>query len=90
MDSTDMISHDDKVLDETATRLIKALGFETAVQICRSNYWYGVLQLILDRENTTDDQTSGTISPVRLLNLPNAPYDADDKSSDLDKVAIAA
>ena len=33
-------------LKETALRLIKALGVEGAIFICRSNYWHGVLRLI--------------------------------------------
>lgn len=40
---------DDDALKETAARLIKALGVEGAIFVCRSNYWTGVLRLIESR-----------------------------------------
>ncbi|MGI9416254.1 MAG: hypothetical protein ACR2RA_00295 [Geminicoccaceae bacterium] len=39
-------TNSDDVLKETALRLIKALGVEGAIFVCRSNYWHGVLRLI--------------------------------------------
>ena len=41
---------DDQALQATATRLVEALGVEDAIFVCRSNYWYGVLRLIVDRQ----------------------------------------
>lgn len=40
-------SQSNDVLQETATRLINSLGPDSAIYICRSNYWSGVLRLVL-------------------------------------------
>lgn len=40
---------DEAALQDMATRLIDALGVEGAIFICRSNYWHGVLRLIMNR-----------------------------------------
>ena len=85
-----MTSQVDENLQETATRLIKALGVEAAIQVCRSNYWHGVLQLVLDQKKRSGDQTDAAILPVQMHCLPNAPYDADEKSPEVDEVAVAA
>jgi hypothetical protein len=37
-------------LIETADRLIDALGPKAAIAVCRSNYWHGVLHIVLDRQ----------------------------------------
>jgi hypothetical protein len=50
MESSAVLSQDNAILKETAVRLVKALGVETAISICRSNYWHGVMQLILDQQ----------------------------------------
>ena len=50
MDDTAPSARDDDALQATATRLVEALGIEDAVFVCRSNYWYGVLRLIMDRQ----------------------------------------
>ena len=49
MDSSNRSSQQDEVLQETAARLIDALGIDSAIFICRSNYWHGILRLILER-----------------------------------------
>ena len=49
MSKTTRLSKSDTALQETATRLIEALGIEGAIFVCRSNYWHGVLRLIIDR-----------------------------------------
>ncbi len=43
------LPQNDDALKETAARLIKALGVEGAIFVCRSNYWHGVLRLIENR-----------------------------------------
>ena len=49
MDASAASLPDHHALHETAARLIKALGKESAIFVCRSNYWHGVLRLIEDQ-----------------------------------------
>lgn len=49
-------SRDDEALQEAATRLVDALGVEDAIFICRSNYWHGVLRLIVNRPDSDLDR----------------------------------
>ncbi|MEM9440387.1 MAG: hypothetical protein AAGA73_08080 [Pseudomonadota bacterium] len=37
----------DEVLQERAARLIKVMGLDSAIYVCRSNYWGGVLRFVL-------------------------------------------
>ena len=36
-------------LEETASRLIDAVGLKDAIFVCRSNYWHGILRIIQRR-----------------------------------------
>ncbi len=85
MNSTTTLRRENDILQETATRLINALGVETAIYICRSNYWHGVMQLILDREAGS---TSGPSAD--LHELPVASGQADHQASKVQELAIAA
>ena len=42
---------DDSPLAKMAQMLIRRLGVEGAVRVCRENSWHGVLQVIEDRRN---------------------------------------
>lgn len=85
-----MISQDHDSLQETATRLVKAMGVEMAIQVCRSNYWSGMLKLIMDREEVAGDSTISAVTPLRVHSLPNAPYDMEDQAAEVDSTPIAA
>lgn len=89
------LSQDNEILQETATRLIKALGVETAISICRSNYWHGVLQLILDRDAGQspphrNTEAAGPDLSVRLYSLPRSPVYPVRHYMDIQEVALAA
>lgn len=86
---------DNDNLQETATRLIKALGVETAIYICRSNYWHGVQHLIEKQATAFDQQAQdaeaeNTTSPARLHSLPQVAIDVDHEPPIADEVAMAA
>lgn len=49
MDISSRSSRQDEMLQETAARLIDAVGIDSAIFVCRSNYWHGVLRLVLER-----------------------------------------
>jgi hypothetical protein len=93
---TAALSLDHEMLQETASRLIKALGVEMAISICRSNYWHGVLQLILDREAgpgfaRQSGSEAGPDLSVRLHSLPHRPvYPDRTMLDDVQEVALAA
>ena len=75
MESSAALSQDNAILQETAVRLVKALGVDTAILICRSNYWHGVMQLILDqqarfRSLDQEGQKTNEEQSVRLHSLP--------------------
>jgi len=95
MDSTMTLLKDNELLKETATRLIKALGVDMAIFICRSNYWHGVLQLILDQEANLiaaveDDQALEFEEPLQLHNLPQKSIQPYRQYADVQEIAIAA
>ncbi len=83
-----MFIQDHEILQETATRLIKAMGVETAISVCRSNYWHGVLQLILEQHAKNNGQTVDRASTDRLYNSPQAANDHHAETAD--KAIIAA
>ncbi|MEM9440878.1 MAG: hypothetical protein AAGA73_10575 [Pseudomonadota bacterium] len=73
MDISSKSSQQDMILQETAARLIDAMGIDTAIYICRSNYWHGVLRLILERKNKPRSFDAFRESPdqhERLHSLP--------------------
>lgn len=49
MDISSRSSQQDEILQKTAARLIDAVGIDNAIFVCRSNYWHGVLRLVLER-----------------------------------------
>ena len=72
---------DDEALEETALRLIEAVGVESAIFICRSNYWHGILRLIMDRSAVDLDHMRrmkiGRVASLprqraRTIDLPSA------------------
>ncbi|MGI9435843.1 MAG: hypothetical protein ACR2Q4_13625 [Geminicoccaceae bacterium] len=69
-------SQQDEILQETASRLIDALGLEGAIFVCRSNYWHGVLRLIEARKHGAQTQRPqgkpSSACPNRLHSLPIA------------------
>lgn len=86
---------DNDILQETATRLIEALGVETAIYICRSNYWHGVQHLIEMQATAIDQQAQytkaeSTTSPARLHSLPQMPVHVDHEPPIAEEVAMAA
>lgn len=54
MNATAPSFQDSDVLEATAARLIDALGLQGAIFVCRSNYWHGILRIILRRQTDTD------------------------------------
>ncbi|MGI9492595.1 MAG: hypothetical protein ACR2QF_09375 [Geminicoccaceae bacterium] len=95
MNTTITLSKDNELLQETATRLIEALGVEMAIFICRSNYWHGVMQLILDQEASSaaaakDDSTSTAEEPICLHSLRRKSVQPDHGYVDVQDIAIAA
>ncbi len=72
-----MTLDDHNCLHETANRLTKALGVEMAIQVCRSNYWSGVLRIILEQKDLPTAQTGRAISPLSPHCRSNAPYEMD-------------
>ena len=77
MDTAVRFADDNEILRETATRLIDALGLEGAIYICRSNYWHGVLRLVMAQGTGPQAQPrqgghSDPDSPARLHSLPQA------------------
>ncbi|MGI9450104.1 MAG: hypothetical protein ACR2QH_05620 [Geminicoccaceae bacterium] len=92
MNTTITLSKDNELLQETATRLIKALGVDMAIFICRSNYWHGVLQLILDQESsmTAAAEVEPASEPIRLHSLPKNTVEPVRRYADVQEIAIAA
>lgn len=95
MNSTTAFSQKNDILQETATRLINALGVESAIYICRSNYWHGVLQLILDQKAglaapLQNMQSARTDLSARLHSLPQTTVQTERRYMDVQEVAIAA
>ncbi len=95
MDSTMTLLNDNDLLQETAARLIKALGVDMAIFICRSNYWHGVLQLILDQKeklaaSAEDNQGSRTEELTSVHRLPQTHGQVDQRHTNIDEIAIAA
>ncbi len=84
-----MFIQDDEILQETATRLVKAMGVETAISVCRSNYWHGVLRLILDQRADKTGRTGDMASTDRLYNSPQAAAN-DHHANTIGKAIIAA
>lgn len=95
MTETAIFADDNVKLRETAMRLIKALGVEMAIFICRSNYWHGVLQLILDQKeklaaSAEDNQGSRTEELTSVHRLPQTHGQVDQRHTNIDEIAIAA
>ncbi len=92
MDISSQSSQQEEILQETAARLIDAMGIDTAIFICRSNYWHGVLRLVLERKNKPGsyDADRGSLDePVRLHSLPRS-SSWHDTREDLPTAASAA
>jgi len=85
MTETAIFADDNVKLRETAMRLIKALGVEMAIFICRSNYWHGVLKIIEEL-----DATAQTASSVHSVSFQRQPATVDHQHRGMDEVAIAA
>ena len=63
------------MLQETASRLIDAVGLECAIFVCRSNYWHGVLRIIEERQNNLQVAAADSrpaVAPIRLHSLPQS------------------
>lgn len=95
MDITARTSQQDEILEETATRLIDALGLEAAIFVCRSNYWHGVLRLVLARRNDGSVQSHQhdnlhALCPSRLHSLPQTVIRHDQPDDDAPSLPIAA
>ncbi|MEZ5934960.1 MAG: hypothetical protein R3F54_24105 [Alphaproteobacteria bacterium] len=54
MNATAPSFQDSDILEATAARLIDALGLQGAIFVCRSNYWHGILRIILRRQADAD------------------------------------
>ena len=92
MNATITVSKDNELLQETATRLIKALGVDMAIFICRSNYWHGVLQLILDQKSslTAAADVEPVSEPIRLHSLPRTTVQPVRRYANAQELPIAA
>ncbi|NJO37879.1 MAG: hypothetical protein HC871_10025 [Rhizobiales bacterium] len=49
------------ILEQTASRLIDALGLQGAIFVCRSNYWHGILRIVLRRQTAADGIASSAL-----------------------------
>lgn len=86
MTDTAAFAQSHEILQETATRLIKALGVEMAIFICRSNYWHGVMKIIQERQEM---MATATVHHLRPQSVATADF-RDDAGFAADDVAIAA
>lgn len=80
------------LLRETAARLIESVGVDMAIYICRSNYWHGMLNLILDPESrlTAPAKTVEPDQPNRLHSLPGTMVKPARVYEDFEEIALAA
>ncbi len=77
MEHSSRSSQQTDTLRETAARLIDAVGIDSAIFVCRSNYWHGVLRFVLERKDRPQLVVAASGRPVQqdrpsLLPQPDA------------------
>jgi hypothetical protein len=55
MNATAPSFQESDILEQTAARLVDALGLQAAIFVCRSNYWHGILRIVLRRQTAAND-----------------------------------